>query len=662
MGVTKHELMQRFFSNKEGIRKKLLKYSPDILSSLLSKTEDSDTITYFANNRNARNKAAIQHIDTGESLDMWPKILTKKKKLIEKVDKTVVRDALTYSKTSKVSPAEVYTSLTKLYNKYSDSQVIDPYLKKITIKTPTKYIAEKRFAYDCFFKYKDPELQFYSLDGAALPHSLSQDLVRAIGNTDLNQLTKTELLSIKESIKITRPNDLISLFQTVQFGLNKSGTIALFNRSELFDLENITLLFIICNSPDELFATPENLLPHLEHVSSHKMLTNLKTWYEKLDTDQLRSLSNLRNFKTLLTVCEDPTELVDASGNLLPHLEHVSSHNMLTNLKTWYSELDEAKFSELFQLKNFNTLLHISKSADELFDTYEDLLPHLEHISSHKMLTNLKTWHSELYKTTFSALSELENFSTLLQVCESADELFATYEDLLPHLEHVSSHNMLTNLKTWYSELDEAKFSELFQLKNFNTLLHISKSADELFDTYEDLLPHLEHISDEDSLQKVVKYHQLLSNLPTDYKIEDILLLQDRDLHPLSTSADLETALKENEALIKIRNMTHLGNIRIGFKPSEENFEKFRKNNKGVIHTSFIPQPPITKKPANIARIEAWFNGLPQFIKKSTEDLEAEDAQNSAASLDPSYNDDVVSNSGNFYFTNSDISLPDTSL
>ena len=63
---------------------------------------------------------------------------------------------------------------------------------------------------------------------------------------------------------------------------------------------------------------------------------------------------------------------------------------MLTNLKTWHSELDRAKLYELSQLKNFSALLHISKSADELFDTYKDLLPHLEHVSSHKDNTNLK--------------------------------------------------------------------------------------------------------------------------------------------------------------------------------------------------------------------------------------------------------------------------------
>ena len=76
---------------------------------------------------------------------------------------------------------------------------------------------------------------------------------------------------------------------------------------------------------------------------------------------------------------------------------------------------------ELSQLKNFSTLLQVCKSPNELVDVSGKLLPHLEHVSSHKMLTNLKTWHSKLDTITFSALSQLKNFSTLLQVCESPE-------------------------------------------------------------------------------------------------------------------------------------------------------------------------------------------------------------------------------------------------
>ena len=103
-------------------------------------------------------------------------------------------------------------------------------------------------------------------------------------------------------------------------------------------------------------------------------------------------------------------------------------------------------------------------------------------------------------------------------------------------------------------------------------------------------MPHLEHISDEDLLQKVVKYHPLLSNLPTDYKIEDILLLQDRDLHPLSTSADLETALKENEALIKILNMTPLEKIKSVQRTSDH----------GIVPKDYLNTAP--EVPSNLER------------------------------------------------------------
>ena len=174
-------------------------------------------------------------------------------------------------------------------------------------------------------------------------------------------------------------------------------------------------------------------------------------------------------------------------------------------------------------------------------------------------------------------------------------------------------------------------------------------------------MPHLEHISDEDSLQRVIKYHQLLSNLPTGYKIEDMLLLPDADLRTLSISANLKTAIAQNKNLQHIlKNTIRLeAIIDPDYKPTEKNLEPFRKANNGVIHKKFIPQADI---PANNDRIEVWLDGLPQFVEKSTEDLEADDAQNSAASLAPSFNDDVVPNSGNFDFTNSDISLPGTSL